>query len=135
MGQEIPHSSFTESDFQHYREMLKEESHLLKQWFDEERFVNEHPKAGCELEAWLIDQQGVPAPVNVECLEALGSDQASPELSQFNIELNFDPVNLNEDAFSQIHKELVTGWQGLREAARRFDADCVCTGILQTVRN
>ncbi|TNF99899.1 MAG: glutamate--cysteine ligase, partial [Gammaproteobacteria bacterium] len=31
--------------------------------------------------------------------------------------------------------ELVTGWQGLREAARRFDADCVCTGILQTVRN
>ena len=38
MGQEIPHSSFSEEDFRHYQQMLEEESALLKQWFEENRF-------------------------------------------------------------------------------------------------
>ena len=69
------------------QKMLEDESRLLKQWFDEQKFVNAHPVAGCELEAWLIDERGIPAPLNVECLEVLDSDEASPELSQFNVEL------------------------------------------------
>jgi len=135
MGQEIPHSSFTKADFLHFEEMLKAESALLKRWFDEGRFTCDHLVGGCELEAWLIDGHGIPAPVNVECLARLDADKAAPELSQFNIELNFDPVVLKQQALSHIHDELVSGWNELRQIAADYSADCVCTGILPTVRD
>ena len=77
MGQEIPHSRFSDDDFRHYQQMLENESALLKKWFDADYFECAHPVAGCELEAWLIDERGMPAPINVECLEALGDEDAS----------------------------------------------------------
>ena len=114
--------------------MLEDESALLKQWFDEDRFDSQHPVAGCELEAWLIDSRGSPAPVNVECLAMLDEDQASPELSQFNIELNFAPVQLTGDTFSRLHGEIEQGWSRLADVAGKYSAECICCGILPTVR-
>jgi len=135
MGQEIPHSFFTEADFQHYRRMLEDESRLLRQWFDGGVFDGGKPVAGCELEVWLIDEEGAPAPVNAACLEELDEGQATPELSQFNIELNFDPISLNNDVLSCIYDSLRSGWAKLNEVAMRHGAGCVLIGILPTVRD
>ena len=115
MGQEIANSRFSEKDFRHYRKMLEDESALLKQWFDEERFVCPQLVAGCELEAWLIDERGAPAPVNVECLNMLTEDEASPELSQFNIELNFPAANLSGNALSDLQCEIEQGARYVRQ--------------------
>jgi gamma-glutamyl:cysteine ligase YbdK (ATP-grasp superfamily) len=134
MGQEIPNSSFSEADFRHYQQMLEDESALLKQWFDDRKFVCAHPVGGCELEAWLVDDRGTPAPVNVECLQALDEDKASPELSQFNIELNFNPVTLSATALSELHREIADGCENLTAVAKVHNADCVCCGILPTVQ-
>jgi len=135
MGQEIPHSSFGEEDFRHYQKMLEDESALLKQWFDEQRFECAHPVAGCELEAWLIDDRGMPAPVNVECLEALDEEEASPELSQYNIELNFPPLELRQHALSDMQQALQAGWDNLCAVAKQNNAGCVCCGILPTLQD
>ena len=134
MGQEIPNSRFSENDFRHYQKMLEDESALLKQWFDGNVFECDHPVAGCELEAWLVDERGIPAPVNVECLEALDEDKASPELSQFNIELNFSPTVLTADALSVLDSEISEGCSNLATVASKFNAGCVLCGILPTVQ-
>jgi gamma-glutamylcysteine synthetase len=134
MGQEIPHSSFSDDDFRHYQQMLEDESALLKQWFEENRFECQHPVAGCELEAWLIDDRFMPAPVNVECLEELDDEDASPELSQFNIELNFPPLELRHRVLSDMQQAMQSGWDKLRVVAKQNNADCVFCGILPTVQ-
>jgi gamma-glutamyl:cysteine ligase YbdK (ATP-grasp superfamily) len=134
MGQEIPHSSFSDGDFRRYQQMLEDESALLKQWFEENRFECQHPVAGCELEAWLIDDHCVPAPVNVECLEELDDEDASPELSQFNIELNFPPLKLQDSALSDMQQAMQSGWDKLRVVAKHNNADGVLCGILPTVQ-
>ncbi len=135
MGQEIPHSFFTEADFQHYHKMLEDESRLLRQWFDRGAFDSSKPVAGCELEVWLVDENGMPAPVNAACLKDLDEGQASPELSQFNIELNFNPMPLKNGALSGLHDSLRSGWTRLAEVAKRHGAGCVLIGILPTVRD
>jgi gamma-glutamyl:cysteine ligase YbdK (ATP-grasp superfamily) len=134
MGQEIPHSNFSEEDFRHYQQMLEEESALLKQWFEDNRFECEHPVAGCELEAWLVDDRGMPAPVNVECLQALEEEEASPELSRFNIELNFPKLSLSGESMTAMQQALYKGWEKLRRIAQENHADCILCGILPTVQ-
>ena len=135
MGREIPHSFFTETDFQHYHKKLEDESHLLRQWFDNGVFDSGRPVAGCELETWLVDEDGSPSPVNAACLEIMGDADASPELSQFNIELNFSPIPLKGRALSDMHESLSSGCTKLTEAALRYGAGCVFTGILPTVHD
>lgn len=133
MGQEIPNSRFSAADFERYQGMLAEESGLLKQWFDDEAFINGPLVAGCELEAWLVRDTGEPAPVNTECLESLSEEQASPELSQFNIELNFSPRTLSDHALSVIDRDIHEGLNRLQEVAGRHEASAVYCGILPTV--
>jgi len=134
MGQEIQHSRFSDNDFRHYQHMLEDESALLKRWFETNRFECVHPVAGCELEAWLIDDRGTPSPVNVECLKVLDDADASPELSQFNIELNFPPQELSNNVFSDMQQAMQSGWDHLRAVAKQNNADCVYCGILPTVQ-
>ena len=66
MGQEIDGSRFTKQDFQRFLNRLKQETQLLEQWFTERRFDNVKTIAGFELEAWLLDEQFMPAPINAE---------------------------------------------------------------------
>ena len=41
MGEEIRETHFTEDDFDKFRRLLKDETELLKQWFEQKRFVVE----------------------------------------------------------------------------------------------
>ena len=134
MGEEIQHPAFSAEDFAKFQSLLEEESRLLEQWFADKVFEDTHPVAGSELEVWLIDEQGEAAARNVECLNELDSALVSPELSRFNIELNFDPVPLRGRALSDMHAGMQSRWKALTEVAARYGARCVCIGILPTVR-
>ena len=73
MGQEIDGSRFKKQDFQRFLNRLKRETELLGQWFNAHRFANDKTVAGFELEAWLVDDQYLPAPINAEFLQAMAS--------------------------------------------------------------
>ena len=73
MGQEIDGSRFKKQDFQRFLSRLKQETELLGQWFEEQRFANDRTVAGFELEAWLVDEQWLPAPINASMLSSVSS--------------------------------------------------------------
>ena len=117
MGQEIQSEHFQKHDFVAFEQALATETVLLKKWFDEESFTDTGLVVGFELEAWLIDLQGRPAPVNASFLENLNDPLVVPELSCFNVEINDTPQPLQAGATSRLYQELVATWQRCKQMA------------------
>lgn len=135
MGEEIRSSSFDDADFERFKKSLKKETELLETWFKEKKFSSVSNRAGFELESWLVDEQLYPASINETFLENLASPLASPELANFNVELNSTPCDLSGDALSRMQKELDINWQKCKETAKELSSDIAMFGILPTLDN
>ena len=81
MGEEIQYSRFKQSDYARFKKSLLDETQILNEWFNNKSFSNDPLVAGYELEAWLIDQTGVPCPNNEQLLQSAHNDLLSPELA------------------------------------------------------
>ena len=134
MGQEISRSTFTRQDFRRFRARLRQETATLSDWFDTNRFAPGGSVAGFEIEAWLVDRQGQPAPLNRTFLERLADPLVVPELSVFNIELNTPPLPLCGDVLRRMHANLENLWQRCQQVAAELDAMVLLIGILPTLR-
>ncbi len=134
MGQEIDNSHFTDHDFQRFSQCLRQETALLANWFQQHRFAAEPSIGGFELEAWLVDSAGLPAPINQAYLESLRHPLVVPELSVFNVELNTPERPLRGDVLSRMEADLAELWKRCGAKAREFNATLAMIGILPTVR-
>ena len=133
MGQEIADSHFQAADFDAFRQRLRRETLLLKQWFEDGFFsVGEH-FIGFELEAWLVDEQAHPAPINQSVLERLNDPLVVPELARFNLEFNGTPQRLTGAALSRLAEELERTWKHCNQLAGESNARLAMIGILPTV--
>jgi len=135
MGEEIKYSRFNKTDYQQFSAHLKQETALLKSWFDEQRFSCVGLTAGYELEAWLVDSSARPAPINEAFLERANNTLLSPELAQFNIELNVDSQPLSNRVLSSFEKNLSTLWQQCSVTASTLNANILGIGILPTLED
>lgn len=134
MGQEIDSYRFTSKDFDLYRDRLRQETELLGRWFTECSLSQRGPVAGFELEAWLIDPDCHPTPINQRFLARMGAPLAAPELAQFNIELNNEPRLLMGRALSELERELAAIWAQATGVAEGLGAHLLTIGILPTLR-
>ena len=134
MGQEIEAAQFSEEDFARFGERLAAETRLLEEWFREDIFSARDRMGGYELEAWLVDHDSCPAPVNDVFLRHLDNAMVVPELARFNIELNDHPQHLWGSVFSRFEASLGATWQGCAQAAEDIGAHLMMIGILPTVR-
>jgi len=135
MGQEINEAYFARKDFDQFHQRLAEETRLLAQWFTDKQFKSCDSVAGIELEAWLVDEQFQPAPINEQFLRELDSPLVSPELATFNVEFNIEPQIIRGNAITLMASELERHWQQARKVAQGLDADLAMIGILPTVEN
>ncbi len=135
MGEEIRTSSFNDADFDRFKKSLIKETEILETWFKEKKFSSHCSRAGFEIEAWLVDEQLHPASINETFLNTLNSPLASPELANFNIELNSTPCDLTGDALTQMQNELDETWLKCKKTAEELHSDIVMTGILPTLDN
>ena len=135
MGEEIRTSSFSHTDFNRFKKSLEKETAILESWFKEKKFSSVSGRAGFELESWLIDEQLHPAPINETFLKNLDSPLASPELANFNVEVNSTPCDLSGDALTQMQHELDETWQTCKTTAEELHSDIVMIGILPTLEN
>lgn len=135
MGEEIRTSSFSDADFDRFKKSLKKETNLLETWFKEKKFPPAPARAGFELESWLIDDELYPASVNEAFLENLDSPLASPELANFNVELNSTPCDLTGDVLTRMQNELDETWKKCKKTAKELHSDIVMVGILPTLDN
>ncbi len=135
MGEEIQYSHFNKSDYQQFLARLREETTLVKSWFDSGRFSTDPLMAGYELEAWLIDNSGTPLAINEQFLELANNPLLSPELAKFNIELNVEPEKLTGNVLSIFENKLNTLWQQCMSTAGKLDASILGIGILPTLHD
>lgn len=135
MGEEIQYSHFNKSDYQQFFSRLKEETELLKSWFDSRSFSSSSLMAGYELEAWLIDKSANPAAINDAFLAQANNPLLTPELAKFNIELNVEPEKLSNKILSIFEHELDTLWQQCAVTAASLDSDILGIGILPTLQD
>lgn len=134
MGREIETSEFSKQDFQEFKERLRDESRILMEWFNNGIFESAPSKCGIELEAWLVEKDFQPAPVNEPFLERVTSPLVVPELSKFNFEINSAPHGVEGSLLSVVEKELRAVWDRCAKRADEIGAKIVAIGILPTIR-
>lgn len=133
MGREIPSSHFTPEDFKEFAERLNTETQLIGEWLDQDRLAYNR-MVGYELEAWLVDHNFRPAPINERFLQALNNPLVVPELASFNVELNSPPESLFGDVLKRMEKGLAQTCQQCRTQAHLLGCDMVTIGILPSLR-
>lgn len=133
MGQEISGSQFKKRDFEAFDRRLRQETDYLEALSRERGLSQRHGIGGFELEAWLVDGSGQPAPINEQYLQLLDGALVSPELSRFNIELNSTPRIVAGSELRHMYEELEQTWRLCRQTASTLDADLVMIGILPTI--
>jgi len=135
MGDEIQSSQFSNADYSAYYKHLKKETENLKGMFDEQAFSESQAMCGIEQEAWITNQKNYPVPENQYLLDEINSDLLSPELAQFNIELNVHPQYIKGGGLRKMHHELSELWSLCEEKLRKKDLHLHMVGILPTVRD
>ncbi|MGR9052607.1 MAG: glutamate--cysteine ligase [Gammaproteobacteria bacterium] len=134
MGQEITLSHFDAGDFDRFYRKLADETRLLDRLIEQRACSERHPMAGFEIEAWLLDSELRPAPINEHYLVTLNDPLACPELAKFNIEFNSIPTPLAGNTFSRLHSQLQTTWEKARRHAEGMDCHVLTIGTLPTLR-
>ena len=134
MGDEIAQTEFSAETFERFRERVDLETTLLQQWITDGGLHSDKPTVGSELEAWLVDDEGSPAPRNSELLSSLENEMVVPELAKFNVELNTEPLNLSPGFLETMHANLWQLWQDCEHAANQQGNQMVMIGILPTVK-
>lgn len=135
MGQEITHTHFQHADYVRFQQRLAEESARLREAEAEGRLGEGEPVIGLELEAWLVDAEGRPLPINQALLAELGDPVVLPELARFNIEFNVAPQPLQGRGLAHLEQELRARWAACRAVARGMGAGLASIGILPTLRD
>ncbi len=134
MGQEIDKTSFSRKDFDNYYNHLKIETETLNNLIESKSLSQKEAVAGFEIEAWLVDSSMHPSAINDVYLDRLNNPLASAELAKFNIELNNQPVELNQDAFKTIHKDLGNICEEARFTAESMNHNLIMIGSLPTLK-
>ncbi len=135
MGEEIAQTSFGPDDFLKFRDRLAAETDLLEKTLRDGLFSEEGYVIGFEIEAWLLDHNFFPHPVNQELIKKVAHPFLVPELSRFNVELNCAPVELSGDALSRVCRSLSELWSEINGVAHTLDTNMVMIGTLPLIQD
>ena len=91
-------------------------------------------RIGAEQELCLVDKQFNPASNNLEILAAINDPHFVPEIAQFNIEANLDPLDFDEDCFVKLELQLRELMSKAHYATEQKDIKILMTGILPTLQ-
>jgi len=133
MGQHFDKDTFTASDHRQFRERLQQQIIQLKDVIRQASFSRGSASIGAELEMYMIDQHGLPAPIIEQIIETMGDKQVTEEINQYNVEYNLSPVPAKGAPFSAMTNELLPAIDALTACAKKFDARPVSIGILPTL--
>ncbi|WP_396602563.1 CBS domain-containing protein [Algibacter sp. R77976] len=90
-------------------------------------------RIGAEQEFCLVNNQFLPESKSLELLEDINDDHFTTEIGNYNLELNLDPLKLDADCFSKLHKQLDTYLIKAKKVAAKKDIKIILTGILPSL--
>lgn len=135
MGDEIRSSCFREEDYDRFYQSLEQETQELAHLFEQGAFTDDEPMCGIEQEAWIVNKAFYAEPENKYLIESMQSPLLSPELAQFNIELNVTPQLLGAKGLQTIHEDLLSLWKQCDAKLEQKGLHMMMVGILPTLRD
>jgi len=133
MGEEVEHQHFHKRDFEQFSANLHAETIHLHKLFQSQQLSKHQAIAGFELEASLINADGLPDPRNELLLQSCMDADVSAELALFNLEINTNPQAFSRQALNQIHEQLKQRWSVCNTQALKHNMRLLLTGILPTL--
>jgi len=132
MGMDITQDCFTAGDYDRFNSKLRDNLRALQQLLAQPDFGTGEDSLGAELEFYLVDEAGNPAPCNQAILARAGNPQLTPELNRFNLEYNLTPQPFRGSPFQQFERELQRVMQQTNAVAAELGAQLLPIGILPT---
>ena len=100
----------------------------------QEGLIEKSPiRIGVEQEFCLVNNEFLPQNNSLEVLKEINDDHFTTEIGNYNLEINLNPLELKEDCFSKLHKQLSSLLSKAKKAAEKKDTKILLTGILPTL--
>ncbi|WP_347923252.1 CBS domain-containing protein [Pontimicrobium sp. SW4] len=90
-------------------------------------------RIGAEQEFCLVDNEFLPNNNAVEILKDINDSHFTTEIGNYNLEINLDPIELKNDCFSSLHKQLSELIKKASTVANKKQTKILLTGILPTL--
>lgn len=134
MGLAIDREDFEPEDFRRFGERLLESEKVLRELLNRPGFGVGPRTIGAELELNLVDQSGLPLPVNRRVMAQTVDERVTLEMDRFNLEANLRVTPLAGAPFAAMKAEFEDALAEVRRAARTQSARVAVIGILPTLR-
>lgn len=134
MGRHDLPSAFTQEQLRAFMKAILADVHALERMLDEDRFETGVRRIGAEQEMFLLDRAGRAWNGADRMMEALGDEQFTYELAQFNLECNLKPQVFGGRCLSEMERELTGLLDKARRKAQDLGGNIVLCGILPTLR-
>lgn len=134
MGIDIHQDTFSQDDYERFNQKIRHNLQALQQLLAQPGFGVGDDTLGAELEFYLVDQQGDPAPCNQSILSQANNPQLTPELNRFNLEYNLKPQAFRGTPFQRFEQELETALSNTNSIAAKLGAELLPIGILPTLQ-
>ena len=118
---------------QSFMDAVLDDLRVLRRMLDQGRIESGPPRIGVEQELFLVDDSWQPAPVGPQILGDNRNPHVTPELGRFNLEINFDPLELRGACLNQMERQLNESIEELAGLARAHGARILLAGILPTL--
>ncbi|MGE5338023.1 MAG: hypothetical protein ACM3PU_09350 [Gemmatimonadota bacterium] len=112
---------------------LREETDLLCALEARGGLSHRAPAAGVEIETWLVDRFGRPAPQGPALIAALHSPDVVPGRARFQVVLRLAAQAIAADGLTRLMRELQSVLSRCQEAAQSLNLRLLTIGILPTV--
>jgi hypothetical protein len=133
MGDEVGQQQFGHRDFVRFQRALAAETGWLHDLVERDGLSRHAPMAGLELEAWLVDAAGRPAPRNAEFIARCGSADVVTEIGRFNVEFNVAPQPVAGLGLARLEADLAAHWRHGCAVAAAMGLRLVAIGILPSL--
>jgi gamma-glutamyl:cysteine ligase YbdK (ATP-grasp superfamily) len=134
VGEQFEQSQVNKSNIKEFERRVSSQLEQLKETVKQPSFDLPKYSFGAELEMYLVDRDtGLPSPSNAQLLASVNDQQLQPELNQFNIEFNSQPVDCSPDALNQLEQEFRQKLDVIQTHASGLGLDIASIGILPTL--
>ncbi len=135
MGEEIDKNTISDANVHIFKEQLLQETQLLDEWFQKNKFIEDNSHYGFELEGCLVDENMIPALKNKLFLDQVNDSSFVPELAQFNFEINGPIYQRNPHLLKQMQNDLDFFTEKSIKTAQALKLEAIWVGILPTIRD
>ena len=134
MGEHQVEQHVDDTKAQAFMKALLEDLRALAFMLENGRVETGVTRVGAEQEMFLVDRYLRPAPVSLEVLQQANDARLTTEIARFNLEANLTPLELENDCFSRMEKELEEVIAIARNSAATQNVDVLLSGILPTLQ-